>query len=140
MYRRILVPLDLSDRNEAALATAGRIAREQEASITLLHVVETLDAALEDDLEGFYAELTEKAESRLAGWAQSLSETGARVEIGVLRGHRTPEIVRYASEQAHDLLVMTTHQVGPGRPGGALGTISHQVALLAPCSVLLVRS
>jgi nucleotide-binding universal stress UspA family protein len=48
--------------------------------------------------------------------------------------------VRYAADAGSDLIVLATHRVGAQRPEGALGTLSHQVALLAGCSVLLVRA
>jgi nucleotide-binding universal stress UspA family protein len=133
----ILVPVDLSERNADAIRVAAELARDQDASLTLLHVVETIDAA--PDLEPFYAELTDKAQSKLEGWATGLEPQGLRVDVRIIRGNRAREIVSYAEDQNSALIVIATHRVDSSHPRGALGTISQQVALMANCSVMLVR-
>lgn len=139
MYSRILVPVDLSSGNAAALKMAAELARVGSAEVTLLHVVEEIEGVDDADIERFYAELTKKAETAMARWAGDLQREGVRAKVVVLRGRRAREIVRHAQDAGSDLLVLVTHRVGPQRPEGALGTLSHQVALLASCSVLLVR-
>jgi nucleotide-binding universal stress UspA family protein len=46
-----------------------------------------------------------------------------------------------AGEQPADLVVMRSHVIDPDEADSQerLGTVSHQVALFAPCSVLVVR-
>lgn len=139
MYGHILVPVDVSDRNDAVLRVASKLAREQNASVVLLHVIETIEDLPQGDEDDFYASLSAKAQQKLGGWAEEFAKDRHPVEVSVLRGKRAREIVRFADDQACDLIVLSTHQVDPERPGAALGTISHQVALLARCSVLLVR-
>lgn len=140
VYSRILVPVDLSDGNAGALKVAARLARTGKAEITLLHVVEEIEGIDDANIQRFYAELTTKAQDTLARWAQALVADGLRAEVVVVRGKRAREIVRHAQDAGSDLIVLATHRVGPQRPEGALGTLSHQVALLAGCSVLLVRT
>lgn len=139
MYSHIIVSVDLSDRNAPALRVASEIAREHGASVTLLHVVETIEGPPQEEMEDFYAKLSAKAEQQLGSWAKEFEKHRVSVEVSVLRGKRAQTIVRYADDQRGDLIVLNTHRVDPENPGGALGSISHRVALLAGCSVLLVR-
>ena len=58
----------------------------------------------------------------------------------IIYGHRTAEIIGYDQEHDVDLIVLRSHVLDGANIAGGFGTLSHQVALLAPCSVLLVRS
>ena len=76
---------------------------------------------------------------RWARFLPAFEERGFSVRREIVFGKRAPEIVRYATDESCDLVVVTSHRIDPERPTGSLGTISHQVALVAPCPVLLVR-
>ena len=52
MFRHLLVPVDFSDSNTAAVQLAGDLVTPDGGAGTLLHVIETLDAPFED-LEAF---------------------------------------------------------------------------------------
>lgn len=138
MFRHVLVPVDLSERGERGVQRARELVGKGETSLTLLHVIETIEGVPESELEDFYARLREKAEETLGIWADRLGGDG-RVRHEIRLGRRSREIVAYAREQDVDLIVLTSHAIDPERPGEGLGTISHRVALLAPCSVLLLR-
>ena len=43
MFSRLLVPLDFTDKNEAAVTIALETARRDGAEVTLLHVIETIE-------------------------------------------------------------------------------------------------
>jgi nucleotide-binding universal stress UspA family protein len=136
--RRILIPLDLSERSSRALDAAARVA-DPACIITLLHVIAEIEGVPADELADFYAGLRAHAEPILQRRAEQLAALGLQSRIEITVGRRGAEILREAEEQGSDLIVLSTHRVDPGRPGGGLGTLSHQVALLAPCDVLLVR-
>jgi nucleotide-binding universal stress UspA family protein len=53
-------------------------------------------------------------------------------------GHAFVEIVRYATDNAVDLIVMGTHGRGPVRHL-LLGSVAEKVVRKAPCPVLTVR-
>jgi K+-sensing histidine kinase KdpD len=56
----------------------------------------------------------------------------------LLEGSAAEEIIRYATEQAMDLIVMGTH----GRTGLErllMGSVAEQVVRGAPCSVLVAK-
>jgi nucleotide-binding universal stress UspA family protein len=138
VFRHVLLPVDLSDRSHSAVAAAAELA-EPGSVVVLLHVIETLSDVPFHDLSGFYGDLEKRAEQVLQKWAAELDERGFSVRREIVFGKRAPEIVRYATDESCDLVVVTSHRIDPERPTGSLGTISHQVALVAPCPVLLVR-
>jgi nucleotide-binding universal stress UspA family protein len=54
-------------------------------------------------------------------------------------GKRAPEIVRHAAENEVDLIIISSHRADVTDSQHAWMTISHQIALLAQTSVLLVK-
>jgi nucleotide-binding universal stress UspA family protein len=42
MFRRILLPLDLTDKHDGALKRAAELARQSGGEISLLHVIERI--------------------------------------------------------------------------------------------------
>jgi nucleotide-binding universal stress UspA family protein len=138
MFRRILVPLDLSERRSHGVEAAARLA-DPSALVTLVHVIAEIEGVAPEELEDFYAGLRARAEDVLQRRADELAKSGLDSRIEIVIGRRGAEILRVAEEGGHDLIVLASHRVDPARPGGGLGTLSHQVALLAPCDVLLVR-
>ncbi len=139
MFERILVPVDLSEKSLGTLRAAVEIASIDKATITLVHVIETIQGIDFGELEDFYRELEDKAESVMAEWCRESETESVRVDRLVLYGRRAPEILSLAEERGCDLIIVTSHRVDAEHPGGGLGTISHQVGLLAGCSVMLLR-
>jgi nucleotide-binding universal stress UspA family protein len=139
MYRNILIPVDLSKKGAAAVAAATDVADPQEASVTLLHVIETLQDVEYDELESFYQRIKERAEKTLGSWTDELSAKGFEAGAEIVFGRRGPEILRYADERDVDLIVMTSYALDRANPAEGFGTLSHQLAALSRCTVLLVR-
>ena len=65
MFRRILVPTDLTDRTVKALDVAASIAKSDQGRVTVLHVIETIAGANFDELSPFYRKLEERAQKQL---------------------------------------------------------------------------
>jgi manganese transport protein len=107
-YRKILVPLDHSDRDRQAIAHAAAIARGPAAKLYLLHVEEDVTSQVYGALAST-AEVEAGAEY-LRGIVADLQLRGLAVE-SVVRHSRRPnaEIVRYARELQPDLIVMGAH-------------------------------
>ena len=139
MYRNVLVPVDLSERGAVAVAAATDVADPKEASITLLHVIETLQDVEYDELEAFYRRIKEKTEKTLGEWTDELSARGFEAGAEIVFGRRGPEILRYADERNVDLIVMASHALDRANPTERFGTLSHQLAAFSRCSVLLAR-
>ena len=138
MFRNILVPVDLSDKARIAVDAARDLARADGTSVHLLHVIETIRGVDFEEAREFYEGLEKRAEQAIERWVRELPGS-LQIERQISFGRRAQEIVRYAEESACDLIVLASHPLDPERPGGGLGTLSHQVALGARCPVLLMR-
>jgi manganese transport protein len=108
VYRSILVPLDHSARDRAAIAHAAALARLHDATLYLIHVEEDVTSQVYGSLAST-AEVQQGAEY-LEQTLKSLRAQGIRVEVAV--GYsRDPkqEIVRFARQIKPDLVVMGAH-------------------------------
>ncbi len=138
MFQKILVPVDLSERGHQALDTVAQLGGAG-ADVTLLHVVETIEDVPFEEMEEFYRRLEDRAVEVLDGWVEELEREGYRAGRQVLFGHRLEEILSFASEQEADLILLRSHTVEPNEPVKRWATLSHRVAVLAHCPVLLVK-
>ena len=139
MFQRILVPLDIAQKNQAALAVAAEMARPDKATVLLLHVIEQIELLPDEELESFYQQLGPGVQRELSAAAQSLAEHGVTSSTHIVFGRRAEDIVRFALQNAVDLIVVRSHRFDPQTPMFPIGTLSHQVAALAQCAVLLVK-
>ena len=138
MYKRILIPVNFSDANKAAVDAAIKLARQHQSKVTLLHVVERL--SVEDkEIQDFYHSLETKSQEKIAELATEFEQAGIDVECHVKIGRAANEIVRWALENESDLVVLSVHQLEIDRPMKGLAQTSFQVSLLVPCQVLLVK-
>jgi nucleotide-binding universal stress UspA family protein len=139
LFRTLLVPVDLSDRNRPAVDMAGRLAAPSEGTVHILHVIETAPGFSVEEEPDFYGRLEKRASEHLEALSAPLRDKGVRVEAEVIYGSRAKTIIEEAGRIGADLLVMQSHRIDGERRGEGLGTLSHQVSLFAPCPVLLVR-
>ncbi|MFL6195996.1 MAG: universal stress protein [Thermoanaerobaculia bacterium] len=141
MFRKILVPVDFTEKNQAALDSAVQVAdREGEGGeIMLLHVIETIEHIEFEEMSDFYRGLETRAIAKLFALQEKLQAAGVRVRHEVLFGKRTESIVRYAEEHGTDLVILSSHKVDRDHPALGLGTISYRIAIVARCPVLLVK-
>ena len=139
MFSRILVPVDLSDRNGPAVEAAADLAGVDQGALLLLHVIEEIEGVDPSETEDFYQGLRARAETVLADLSERLASQHISTTTQIRTGKRGSEIVRCADEERSDLVVLRSHLLDPEHPARGIGTISHQVALAAPCAVLLVR-
>ncbi len=138
-FKHILVPLDFTSKNDAAVDIAFELASQNRAAVTLLHVIETIEHLPEEELKSFYARIATQVETELERRAQRFAAAGVRVDRKILYGKRALEIVRDARERKVDLIVMSSHQIDPAAAAQSLGTLSYQVSILCDCPVLLVK-
>jgi len=108
VYRRILVPLDHSTRDRAAIAHAAAMARLHGATLHLLHVEEGVTSRL-FGAQASTAE-TRSDEEYLKGIVHSLTSAGISAELAIDHGASPKDaIVRKARELNPDLIVMGAH-------------------------------
>ena len=142
MFRKILVPVDFTEKNEAALSSAIEIAGRsdgEESEVTLLHVIETIEHIEFDEMAGFYRGLETRAAARLFAVEERLKAVGVRAQHEILYGKRAETIVRFAEDHAMDLMILSSHKVDRDHPALGWGTISYRIAIVARCPVLLVK-
>lgn len=140
MFRHVLVPLDLSTKNQRALDAALKLAKSEGAVATLLHVVQTLDQIPFEDMRAFYEKLGAASTAKLARHASRFRKRGIRVNEEVLYASAVlEEIVDFVRAKGVDLIVLSSHRIGAGRSLRDWGTLSYKLAIAAPCPVLLVK-
>jgi nucleotide-binding universal stress UspA family protein len=137
--KTILVPIDFSSHSNRAMNYACAIARAFDASIILMHVVDSLAYSVTDTFKVFNRRrlLDAIARSLLESWAQTIGR-GVRVRRFLANGFAYQEILRKVRKDRVDLIVMGTH----GRTGLGhflLGSVTEKVVRMAPCPVLTVR-
>ncbi len=136
-FERVLAPVDLSEKNRAVLER-GVAVSSPGAEIALLHVVERIEGEA-DELDGFYRRLEDRARRELDRLAEEVAGSGRSVRSEVVVGRRVEEIVDRADRLGSDLIVMGSHRLEQEGASRDWFTISYRVAVLAPCSVLLVK-
>jgi universal stress protein A len=141
--QRILVPTDFSDSARHALTYGISFAREYEAELVLLHVVETVPVGYASDLfpvpmAEVFQEMSGYAKTELGKVAEEARSKGVTVREVVVQGKPSAEIARVAAEEKVDMIVLGTH--GKGMLDKAIfGSTTERVVRRAPCPVLTVR-
>lgn len=139
MFSRILVPVDFSERSDRAVEGVIALVRESGACVRLFHVIEAISGIRVEDEEAFFSRLEARARQVLDQHGRRLTASGVEWDSEVVYGSRVRAIVERAEEMSADLILLASHRLEPERPGGGWGTLSYQVAILARCSVLLVK-
>ena len=139
MFKHILVPIDLTDRNERTLRIAVELARMTQSRVTLLHVIQDIGGESTRELRNFYKTLAQRSQRVLARAAERFVDAEVAVRAIVVIGDPAREIIKAATTRKVALIVMGSHRVMPGRPGRGLGTISYKVGIACPCPILLVK-
>jgi len=139
MFRQILVPVDFTPKNKAAIDVARYLATAGRGAITLLHVIERIDEDLDEELGRFYERLEEKARERMEDALATIAGEAFAASSRIVYGRRAQTIVETARDLACDLIVMSSHRVQADRPSADWVSISHKVAILASCPILLVK-
>ncbi len=140
LYHRILVPIDGSPGASKALRKAILLARDHDAEIAALSVEERPPryAATVGEVEA-----EKQRQDAYFAWVQGEAVALAREQSVALKteivvGHAAESIVRYAREEAFDLIVIG--QSGhSGVWGTLLGSTTDRVVEQAHCDVLVVR-
>ena len=139
MFKNILLPVDLTDRHQPALATAAELARQGGGDVTLLHVVEIIPGLSLDEERVFYNRLERMARAHLERLGEELTRRQVPWHLEVRFGHRAPEVARHAREQDTQLVVLTSPRPDEDNPAAGWASLSYKIGLLSPCPVLLVK-
>jgi nucleotide-binding universal stress UspA family protein len=144
-FTRILCGIDFSDCSVAALKYALALAEGTDARITALNVIEWLPAGYDPlggpsiDLAGFHTALERAARERLHNVVKKFAHEGVAIEEAVRSGKAHHEILRLATEQGTDLIVLGIY--GKTTIDRMLfGSTAEPVVRRATCPVLTVRT
>ena len=141
--RRIVVPLDLSQRGRPALETARRLAAT-ETRIDLVHVVERPSVPLayqpaREQAESYgFPRIAPRVEEAIAELAAQCAGPNVVSQIGVLEGRPADAIVDYAENSGADLIVLASHGF-TGVDRLLIGSVAEQVVRSAGCPVLVLK-
>jgi len=146
-YKNILVPIDFSPHSLLAVKRALQLARQYNASLTLLHVIDNASlpsflGAAEyqvpfdyDEYEKIEQTHYDHAITQIKEIAESLNYADSRYEVHW--GRPKPGILSFAEAQKIDLIVTGSH----GKHGIArlLGSTANGIVHGARCDVVVVR-
>jgi nucleotide-binding universal stress UspA family protein len=138
VYRRILVPLEHSEYDDAILVHVRELARLCAASVVLIHVADGWAARNQEGLA-----LRESAEMKqdreyLETRADELEAVGIEVECVLAGGDPGREIADAAGREGCDLVAMSTHG-HRGIQDLLRGSVANDVRHHTTVPVLMVR-
>ena len=142
--KKILYPTDFSESSLEALKYAVSFARDFKARLVLMHVVnekifsEGLSLPRVAAPEALAEEMAAEAGRQLKVLIPADERQGLDWEMVIRSGMPFLEIIRFARENAVDLIVIGTH----GRSGVdhiIFGSTAEKVVRKAPCPVLSVK-
>ena len=143
MYKTMLVPLDGSELAEVVLPYAKELAGRLDLELLLLHVCEPHSSESQFMCQAYIERAAEivKMQSREVQTKTGATPGGKAVEARgeVVTGHPAEEIIRYASENNTDLILVATH----GRSGvkrWVLGSVADKVLRASEVPIWLVRA
>jgi len=146
LFKRVLCAIDFSDASLHALDYALSLAEEADAHLLLAHVVEVAPApqdthsetSLESrSLDDYVAAAAQARAERLQRLVPDSVRTYSTVATTLAIGQAYREILRIASEQHSELIVLGAH--GHSIAGLLFGSTAHHIVRQARCPVLTIR-
>jgi nucleotide-binding universal stress UspA family protein len=147
MYKHLLVTLDGTARSEAVMPHALDVARSMKAEVTLLRVIDAVNADwsergamgkghAESTIRSLFAE---QAQAYLERISSQVRSSGVTVRTVVKQGQAARQIVNTARDVDADAIAMATHS-RRGINRLMFGSVAEEVLHLSSLPVLLVRS
>ncbi|MCP5152895.1 MAG: universal stress protein [Ectothiorhodospiraceae bacterium] len=146
MSKTILVPIDGSEHSRKALELACELGTKLGASLHLLHVAQSLHegktlvlGAAAVTVHAPLSELEKAGEQVIQAATRFAREHGVdAVETEITTGDPAKRIVEAARAEKADMVVMGSRGLSD-LSGLMLGSVSHKVSHLAPCTCVTVR-
>ncbi len=141
MYKKILIPTDGSKTAEYAVEQGIMLAQALNSKIYGLYVIDISafagvpTEAIWESMRGLLEEEGKKALKVVENLASSMK---VKFEVLLREGVPSEDIVKFARDEAMDLIVMGT----AGRRGldrFLLGSVTEKVVRTSPCPVLVIR-
>jgi nucleotide-binding universal stress UspA family protein len=142
-FEKILTAIDFSENSEHAFEYALTLAKQFQAELTIMHVINE-----PVDLRGFYVphisfeqlekEIEEGAQKMMENFCQTRMVDFNNYKTAIVTGIPYEEIIRKSEDTAASLIVLGTH----GRTGLdhiIFGSTAERVVRSASCPVLTIR-
>jgi nucleotide-binding universal stress UspA family protein len=138
LFMKILVPLDGSEYSEKALLHACDLAKNYQANLIVLYVVEkSLPINILDRKE--YLEILRKfGNNVLIKGKEITTNRGIDSKIILKEGNIANEIIKVAKNEKCNLIIVGSKGLG-ATARFFLGSVSNKLANNSPCSVLIVK-
>ncbi len=148
MISRILVPIDGSKTAKRAAVYAVDLAKQLNASLIVLTVIERSKLTMETvppsktlmhNIEPIDDYLKEVAEMNMGEILKLCDKNNVVSEMFIKTGHPVKEILKMAKKSGADLIVIGSHGIS-ALPAAVLGSVSYGVLHnCKQCNVLIVR-
>lgn len=142
MYDTILVPTDGSDHAVRAAEHGSALSEKFDATVHVLHVVDTQSGAGPFDVGGIRDEVIGRLEEEGEGAieaSEAVFDGSDPLRTGIVRGQPSETILEYATDHEVDILVMGT-QGRTGLERYLMGSVTERVIRAAELPVLTVRA
>src|SRR5262245_31510576 len=137
--QRILFPTDFSQSSQAAETYACELARQFGAELHVLYVLQDVTLAMPEPgsvfaMPALNLDEVQQSAQQVLSTVPAASWPQARIVRHTSRGAPWAEIIRIATENRMDLIVMGTHGRS-GLPHVLLGSVAEKVVRHAGCPV-----
>jgi len=141
---KILMPTDFSSSSENAMGYAASFAKEYNAGLIVLHVIQephrlrrVTTTLPEEEIDKIIADEIEVVKKAMEQFVKDFGE-GVNVKTLIKSGIPVVEIVESAKEENVDLIVMGTHGQ-TGTRHALIGSVAERVVRNAHCPVFTVK-
>ena len=145
--RKVLIPLDQTTLSEDILDEAVGFAKDMNAEIVLVHVVQPMRAqATVTGMElavfspNEWKDLNDRADAYLARVTQRLSAAGVQTSSEKLEANDIAAAVLEAAERLNVDTIALASKAPPRVTRALLGSVADRLVRTAPCPVLVIRA
>lgn len=138
----IICPVDFSDPSRTALKNAISLARDFDANLRILGVVELLlyvSLRIKVDLDKENKRQFKRLQKEMDTFLKEFDLVGVKYDVELRQGEIAKEILKTIEEFDHDLLIMGT----TGRTGLSkvlIGSVAEEVTRNLPCSFITTKA
>ncbi len=148
-FKKVLLAIDFSVSTDDVIAVGVKFARNYDAPVTLLYVIEDgfafsgldgISLPIDDfpSIQNYIAVRRETLQEKLDGVVATLKKTGLEVDGRVIEGHPAAMIVDEAEQGDYDAIFMGSHGWS-GIKKFLMGSVADKVVKNSSCSVMVVR-
>ena len=148
MTKKILIPFDGSEHSKKAIEFAAGVAKQDNAEVYLIHIVEDKEIPPEileyieiEKIDGGLGKVSAKliSEGIMKTAQKQVQDKGLKIAKSmVFRGDPAEEIIQFAKNNDIDMIVIGSRGLGQIK-GLLLGSVSSKVCHLAECTCVTVK-